>query len=361
MRGDAAPALPEVFGRERLFEIQRARILSAAVQVACERGAGDVTVAHVVARCGVSRRTFYEVFSDREDCLRGALDDAVSQIAAPVVAAFRGDGRTQRAHSTERARGAQRAGAWRERVRAGLVELLAFCEREPLLARFVLVESLSAGPRALARRDELSQVLVAAVDEGRREASERMKPSALTAEGIVGGVIAVLAARVSASDERPDLLGLTGGLTAMIVLPYLGAAAAARETARPAPKRTDSPSGERDGVSSLEELDMRLTYRTVRVLIAIAELSGRPPGPSNRLIGATAGIADQGQISKLLARLRRIGLIEKTGGLQAGKGAPNAWALTPRGRGLIDGIRAHTEGAGAEGGREQDHEPGELR
>jgi AcrR family transcriptional regulator/DNA-binding MarR family transcriptional regulator len=335
-RGDSPPAssrggAAEAFGRERIVEIQRARILGAAVQVACERGASDVTVAHVVQRCGVSRRTFYEVFSDREDCLSAALDDAASQIAAPVVAAFQSKGR------------------WHERIRAGLVELLAFCESEPALARFVLVESLSAGPQALARRDELSQALVAAVDEGRREASKSMKPTALTAEGIVGGVIAVLAARVS--DEHPDLLGLTGGLMGMVVLPYLGTAAAAREAARPAPKRIASATVQRDGVSSLEELDMRLTYRTVRVLIAIAE----HPAASNRLIGSTAGIVDQGQISKLLARLKRVGLIDKTG-IETGKGAPNAWALTERGRRLIDGIRAHTEG-----GDEESHEQGELR
>jgi AcrR family transcriptional regulator len=321
----------DVFGRERIVEIQRARILAAAVQVACERGASDVTVAHVVERCGVSRRTFYEVFTDRDDCLLGALDDAVSQIAVRVVAGFQGKGHTQRKRR------------WHERVRAGLVELLAFCEGEPLLARFVLVESLSAGPRALARRDELSQALIAAVDEGRSEAPKSMKPGVLAAEGIVGGAIAVLAVRVSASDEHPDLLGLTGGLMGMIVLPYLGAAAAERETKRPVPKRTAGANGERDGVSSLEGLDMRLTYRTVRVLMAIAELGGREPGPSNRLIGSTAGIVDQGQISKLLGRLGRVGLIEKTG-LDAGRGAPNAWALSEKGRRLIDGIRAHTEG-----------------
>jgi hypothetical protein len=43
-----------------------------------------------------------------------------------------------------------------------------------------------------------------------------------------------------------------------------------------------------------------------------------------------AGIADQGQISKLLARLHSLGLLENTGGDHA-KGEPNAWHLTARG------------------------------
>ena len=51
---------------------------------------------------------------------------------------------------------------------------------------------------------------------------------------------------------------------------------------------------------------MRLTYRTVRVLMVIAE----QPGASNREIAEGSGIADQGQISKLLDRLARLDLVE---------------------------------------------------
>jgi DNA-binding MarR family transcriptional regulator len=73
-------------------------------------------------------------------------------------------------------------------------------------------------------------------------------------------------------------------------------------------------------------LDMRLTYRTVRVLSAIRER----PGASNREVADGAGITDQGQISKLLARLHGLGLIENLDRLP-GKGAPNEWRLTERG------------------------------
>jgi DNA-binding MarR family transcriptional regulator len=70
---------------------------------------------------------------------------------------------------------------------------------------------------------------------------------------------------------------------------------------------------------------MRLTYRTLRVLSAIATL----PDASNREIADHAGVADQGQISKLLARLERLELIHNTGPIT--KGEPNAWQLTPKG------------------------------
>ena len=82
---------------------------------------------------------------------------------------------------------------------------------------------------------------------------------------------------------------------------------------------------------------MRLTYRTMRVLEVIAD----DPGVSNRSVGEHADIADQGQISKLLSRLERLGLASNTGqGHQ--KGEPNAWTLTPTGERVAQTIRIHT-------------------
>jgi DNA-binding IclR family transcriptional regulator len=71
---------------------------------------------------------------------------------------------------------------------------------------------------------------------------------------------------------------------------------------------------------------MRLTYRTTRVLECIAA----QPGVSNREVAERAGVSDQGQISKLLARLERLGLIANTGEGHA-RGERNAWNLTPLG------------------------------
>jgi DNA-binding MarR family transcriptional regulator len=62
------------------------------------------------------------------------------------------------------------------------------------------------------------------------------------------------------------------------------------------------------------------------VLEAIAEL----PGVSNRLVAEHAGISDQGQVSKLLARLEGLGLLVNSGEGHA-KGEPNAWRLTSLG------------------------------
>jgi DNA-binding MarR family transcriptional regulator len=188
--------------------------------------------------------------------------------------------------------------------------------------------------------------LVDAVDEGRAEAKAGLSPSRLTAEGVVGGVLAVLYARLSEREatksglsrppERPKpLVTLLNPLMGTIVLPYLGPAAAARELRRPAPKARRRGAPQRS--NPLEGLDMRLTYRTVRVLVAVASA----PEASNREIAEAAGVHDQGQISKLLARLEHLGLVENGGG-GAPRGEPNAWRLTARGREVQETIHTQT-------------------
>ena len=93
---------------------------------------------------------------------------------------------------------------------------------------------------------------------------------------------------------------------------------------------------------------MRLTYRTVRVLMAIAG----HPGASNRIVADGSGISDQGQVSKLLARLEGLGLIANTG-LGHPRGAPNAWRLTKRGEEVEQAIRQAYHAAAGKAGAER--------
>ncbi len=204
------------------------------------------------------------------------------------------------------------------------------------MARLLIVESLGAGPRALERRSRVLAVLIAAVDEGRQEAKGGSEPTPLSAEGVVGAVLSVLHTRLS--EKSPGrLVELTNPFMGMIVLPYLGPAASRRELARPVPKPygiVPKPQGMSD---PLRELGIRLTYRTVMVLMAVAA----HPGSSNRMVADEAGISDQGQISKLLRRLEGLGLIEIAGDAPA-KGGPNAWTLTDRGAELEQTIGRQT-------------------
>jgi AcrR family transcriptional regulator len=307
--------------REQVSDIQRARMLAAMVEEVAERSAGNVTVAHVVGRSGVSRRTFYELFSGREDCFLAAFDDGIARIANEVVPAY------------------EQPGRWRERMRAGLTALLEFLDYEPGMGRLVIVETLGAGPKALERRSRVLAQVITAVDAGRSEGKTANAPPPLTAEGVVGGVLSVLHTRLL-EGKRGSMLSLTGPLMGMIVLPYLGPAAARKELQRPVPRASKKAPARPRPVNSdpLRELPIRLTYRTVRVLLAVAER----PGSSNRMVADAADISDQGQISKLLARLQRLVLIENTGADAAARGGPNAWALTAKGREVHGAVTEQT-------------------
>lgn len=301
----------------QLAEIQRSRLLVAAVQAVDELGYSGATVAHITSRARVSRRTFYELFANREQCLAAVLDEVIASIEARLA---------------ERQLGRL---AWRERIREGLWTILCYFDREPVLARVCLIHAQAAGAPVLGRRGEILDRLVAAVDEGRREDRQRAGAlSSLTAEGLVGAAFAIAHARLL--KRRPARLrDLHGELMGMFVLPYHGAAAARREQERPAPQ-SFADAERKLGKGTRDPLDgvpMRLTYRTARVLEGI----GARTGLSNREVADYAGIADQGQVSRLLARLERLQLLANEG-LGHAKGEPNAWRLTARGELVARGI-----------------------
>jgi AcrR family transcriptional regulator len=293
------------------------RMLVAMARLACEKRLGNVTVADVVARSRVSRRTFYEIFEDREDCLIAALDEAVARASHYTIGV------------------ADPKAGWADRVRDSLASLLQFLDDEPDFGRLVVVESLAGGPVVLRRRAQVLAGMIAFVDSCREEARRRIDPPPLTAESVVGAVFSVIHSRMLEPRDDP-FVGLVNPLMAMVVLPYLGPAASRRELGRtaPNPKRPPRPSRP----EQFATLDMRLTYRTMRVLAAI----GSHPGLSNRGVADAAGVYDPGQISKLLTRLSQVGLIEKAASGSA-RGEPNAWMLTRRGEEVHGVISPQTE------------------
>lgn len=283
-------------------------MLSAAVDAIKENGYAQLTVAQVIARAKVSRKTFYDLFEDREDCFLAIFEVTLAQLSARVVHAYEAEG------------------SWRDAVRAALAALLRSIDEDPELARLCVVDALGGSPRVLAARALAIAALREAIDRG-RDAAAQTDPPAVTAEGVVGAVLAVLHARLLERSHEP-YIALHGSLMSMIVLPYLGARAAGTELRREPPRAPSRGHGERSvAADPMAGLDMRLTYRTVRVLSAIRE----HPAASNREVADGAGIVDQGQISKLLSRLEGLGLIENVDRVQ-GKGAPNEWRLTERGR-----------------------------
>ncbi len=216
---------------------------------------------------------------------------------------------------------------WLDRIKAALAALLRFIEAEPALGR-VLVMAPGGAERAMRRRIEAMDALAAALDPGLpSRAAGWQAPDPAIAEAGLGAAVAILQ-RGLLSEPPTAPIDLFGPIVSVIVLPYRGPAIARHELVRPAPPPRSSRRGSArdDG----PEPPARLTYRTTRVLEAIADY----PGASNREVAERAGIVDQGQVSKLLCRLEARGMIEKLAERRT-RGAPNSWQLTTLGKGLL--------------------------
>jgi AcrR family transcriptional regulator len=163
---------------------QRMRMLDAVIAVVAEKGFAQMTVADVVARAGVSRRTFYEHFDDKLDCFLAAYVWRAESVLESIENAARALGPDA---------------DWRERLRAGLGAYLERLAAQPTSARVLNVDILGAGPRALALRE---RVLERFVDQYRGLGEEDML------RALVGGIAEMVQARLLAGEAEvlPDLL-----------------------------------------------------------------------------------------------------------------------------------------------------------
>jgi AcrR family transcriptional regulator len=194
--------------------VQRERLLAATLRATAEFGYREFSVQDVLDRAGVSRPTFYEHFSNKEDCFLAALDAAAFRLRTRLDAVARAD-----------------AGSWREGLRLELEELLLFIAEEPDAATTLIVDARAACPEALERRDELLDHFASCIDRQVRDGlPELPPPSAISAAGIVGGIEAVLYSRLQRGDCE-DLNSLLPSLMYFAVLPYEGHEAANEEIA----------------------------------------------------------------------------------------------------------------------------------
>lgn len=198
--------------REAVVASQRSRLIDAMAAVVAEKGFPATTVADVVERAGVSRRTFYEQFADKEACFLAAYEAGL----AAVLERIRGAVDTAES---------QPGAGWRDRARAGVESFLALLASEPAFAKALQVEILTAGPAALDRRagmlvmfsgvwrtvhqrarfeepalpplpDEVFTILTAGLEELIRECLRTRGPAALPelADPILRTVLAVFGA-----------------------------------------------------------------------------------------------------------------------------------------------------------------------
>jgi AcrR family transcriptional regulator len=202
-------------GLPRAFVVsnQRERILDAVLQAASRSGYAAMRIEDVIALAGVSRRTFYDHFANKEEAFLAAYELVLEQLLSGVTSAFA---------SGE---------SWTSRVRRGLAAFLNLLASEPVLAQVCVVEALAAGPRALARRTEAMEAFQALLQPPKGDALATATAPPVAVEAIVGGIYEVIYSRVT-SNRTEELPSLLPALLHSALLPFVGAEVAEAEYER---------------------------------------------------------------------------------------------------------------------------------
>jgi AcrR family transcriptional regulator len=301
---------------DRRRVVQRDQILGAMVEIVAERGYADASVQLVVARAGVSRRTFYSCFKNRQTCFQELFDLASARVLDLIATAF------------------AREGTWQDGVRSGLASLLAFLDSEPLLTRVWLVESLAAGSWALERR-ERNMAELRALAVASWPTAGVWSPPILAAEGAMASVAGVIQTHIVTGRPGP-LIDLLGPLMGLVAAQYLSPRLVAYEIERSdelvRTSRAAPMCPMHSGVVIPAILSNPNAHRARRCVLFLADR----PQASNREIAAAIGVGHESQISKLLACLLRELLVAKR---SQGIGRRNAWRLTRRGEQISRALR----------------------
>ncbi|MFH5207237.1 TetR/AcrR family transcriptional regulator [Antrihabitans sp. NCIMB 15449] len=130
------PRGPHQLSRAEVLESQRGRLYVAMLDAVAERGYQPVTVADLVSRAQISRRTFYELFDTKEECFAAAFELIVDLVGIRLNNAIRSAGQLD----------------WEQLVRTSLTAYLTILTEEPAVGRALHIEALIAGPPLIGYR-----------------------------------------------------------------------------------------------------------------------------------------------------------------------------------------------------------------
>ena len=172
---------------------QRQRLLRAAASEFAERGYAGASSESISKRAAMSKATFYEHFSNKEECMLALFDRAGEVIVSGMAEAARGVG----------------SGDARARMRAAIRAFLTVLSENPEFAQTLLVEIIGAGPKAAGRRDQIIQAFADRLDAENAEAARRglieRFASPHDAFAVVGAVIELVSRHVRLGTPKDPL------------------------------------------------------------------------------------------------------------------------------------------------------------
>jgi AcrR family transcriptional regulator len=276
---------------------QRDRLVAAMGELTAEVGVSTVGVHHVCQRAGVSRRTFYDVYGDRDACFLDAVGEAQGRLVAHVAAAV-----------------AQAGAEWEDRVVAAIRALIATLCADRTLGHLCVVAPLAAGPEALALRrasmDELAKLLGPPphVDV----------PTDLVLAAALGGVWELL--RHFLTDDVAEHEVTAAAINALLA-PFVGRRRAAVRAQDPG----DAVTFVTRWTPSVPEADSASVMLTELTRQTLQYLAGHP-GATNIEVARAVDVRHESQMSRHLGRLESAGIV-----VRRKEGRSNAWRLTVRG------------------------------
>lgn len=177
-----------------------------------QHGYAQTTVAQVLEGAGVSRKTFYQQFADKDDCLLAAYEDAERQVWALVLAADAAVPSVADVADTP-------SDTWERRVHAGLGAVLEFVAAEPATARLFTLEARAALPQIDARQRAILDRVAEALRAGNRAGPGSSNLPEDTERRLVDNVAALVGSYV-VSGATELLPGLTSQLADHLLQPY---------------------------------------------------------------------------------------------------------------------------------------------
>jgi AcrR family transcriptional regulator/predicted transcriptional regulator len=300
--GDPAPG--GITGRRNAqtygVPTQRDRLVAAMGELTAELGLAAVGVHHVCQRAGVSRRTFYDLYADRDACVADTHEEAFGRLLGHLAEAV-----------------ADTGAAWEDRAVAVTQAMLGAWDADRVLAQLCLVSSVSGHTDAMKlRRTAMAQIAGLLADPPRQPMVE-----AAVLGCAITGIWGLAFASVT---EKPEasISDLAGVAIYLLLAPFAGRRhAAARAAGRGGTAAyvtrwtpTVVGSGDDRGLLVTE-----LTSQTLRYL------NGHP-GAANIDIARAVDVRHESQMSRHLGRLERAGMVSRRK-----EGRTNAWVLTARG------------------------------
>jgi AcrR family transcriptional regulator len=289
---------------------QRQRLITAMGQVAAEQGRRAATVEAACERAGMSKRSFYEHFTDGEQCFVGAVGQAFDQLFAAIDHAV--GSRTQ---------------DWEDRACTTIAALVAALDRDRTMARLCVIEPHSGSPVALSIRNAAVHRLALVLAAGATVGAEALRDAA--ARGAIGAILELATDPIT---EGTSLQEIVSPALYFALAPFAGRRAAGIRAADPpqiSPPDRHGPSRAKGGLRTEAVEQLMVTELTRQTVLHLAD----HPGARNVDIARATGVRHESQMSRHLARLERAGIV-----CHRKEGRTNAWRLTAQGRAAAEAL-----------------------